>query len=294
MKIRYYVPALILLVLGLCGMFTSPRAAEIVYVEGVVQVQPTNAGEWQKADKGTRVNVGDAIRTARHSRADIALDEAKQNIIRLDPKTMIVLTDATSGSVDRLDLSHGRVYSNLENIKAGFTYEVTTPSAVAGVRGSGYSVYSERDSDEVQAYKDDVSIRTFDTEKNTLSETTLPEGFKTFIERFETAGALTQVSEREYSRFDDAVGEMIGHAEGKGDDQIQKERQEAQQAAQQAQGQAEPVKSAVEQVGDQMTGQDQVNQDLEDAKEQIEETNIDKLIEERQEPPEYHEEYHYE
>jgi len=141
------------------------RAAEIIYLEGNVQVQSAADDTWIKAEKGMQVDIGDSIRTARHSRVDIALDAQKQNTIRLEQKTQVVLNSASEGSLDRLDLSRGMVYSNLENIKAGLSFEVNTPSAVAGVRGSSYRVYTERDSDEVSAYKDTVFIKTFDANK---------------------------------------------------------------------------------------------------------------------------------
>ena len=219
------------LMMTLCAVLLSGlaflgvvRAAEMILVEGSVQVQSPVDKEWKNAEKGMQVQIGDSVRTARHSRAEIALDTDKKNTVRVEEKTLVVLNSATAGTVDRLDLTRGRVYANLEGIKEGLGFEVNTPSAVAGVRGSSYMVYVERDGDEVAAYKDTVYLRAFDQEKNQIGETMLPEGFKTIIDRFELPGALTSITNREYMRFENMRDDLIRHAEGR--EKAREEREE--------------------------------------------------------------------
>ncbi len=191
------------------------RAAQVTHIKGNVQVQAPGEGEWRKAENGMTVNIGDSIRTARHSMADIILDDQKKNVVSMGEKTLVVLNSASADTIDRLDLSRGRVFSNMEGIKSGLSFEVNTPSAVAGVRGSSYMVYAERDEDEVSAYKDTVFIKAFDADKNQISEINLPEGFKTFIGRFEAPSAMMQISQREFIRFDNIRDELINRLEGK-------------------------------------------------------------------------------
>ena len=258
------------------GAVSFSRAAEIIYLEGSVQVQSAADDTWRKAEKGMQVDIGDSVRTARHSRVDIALDAEKQNTIRLEQKTQVVLNSASEGNLDRLDLSRGMVYSNLENIKAGLSFEVNTPSAVAGVRGSSYRVYTERDSDEVSAYKDTVFIKTFDAEKQQTTETMLPEGFKTIIERFEVPGALVQVSLREFERFDTLKDDLLDNAAG-----IVREKSERQGS-----GEGISPKSELEQKTDLSADQGGIIEEVIDTKGLIEESNVEKLIEDRVTPPE--------
>ena len=186
--------SLIVLFFGIIGFTIIVNAAEVVYLEGRVQLQSSTDIEWTPLAKGMQVEIGDSIRTARNSFVDIALDKAKLNTIRIDQKSMVVLNSDTSGAFDRLDLTKGKVIANLEDLKSGMNFEVNTPSAIAGVRGSSYSVYVEKDSDEVLAFKDTVFIKAFDSNKNELIELMLPEGFKTFIERFGEPSALIQIA----------------------------------------------------------------------------------------------------
>jgi hypothetical protein len=275
------IPAVFLIsFLVISGAKSLLRAAEIIYLEGNVQVQPDGEEEWKKAEKGMKLNMGDSIRTARHSKADVALDEAKKNTIRIDPKTMIVLNSSMPGSIDRLDLSRGRVYSNLENIKAGLDFEVSTPSTVAGVRGSSYSVYSERDEDEVHAYKDDVYIKTYDADKKLLSESMLPEGFKTFIERFDTPGAITQITNSEFSRSDAVTEDLSSRAEGRAN--VRAEREAAAKAKEE-----KTKEEKAQDTQDSITEQQKVADTISDTKEIVEEQVIEDKIKDREEEPEH-------
>ncbi len=253
----------------LCGLFCGAamvEAAEAIYVKGNVQVMSSTDGVWKTLEKGMQVDIGDSIRTARRSEVDIALDAEKKNTIRLGEKTLVVLNTESDDQIDRLNLSRGRVYSNMENIKEGLSFEVTTPSAVAGVRGSSYMVYSEVDSDEVSAYKDTVFVKTFDAEKNQLSDIMLPQGFKTFIDRFESPGALSQISMREFDRFDNIKEDLTSRAEGR-------ERVESEGARRLRESVQEKAAEAVEQTG-------VIEEVVDTLKEATDDSNTEKKIEE--------------
>jgi hypothetical protein len=269
-----------MLVFAFGSMQALARAAEVLFVQGNVQVQSPTDEVWKKAEKGMQLNIGDTVRTARHSKIDIALDADKKNTIQLSEKTLAVLNSATADNIDRLDLSRGRVLSNMEGIKAGFDFEVTTPSAVAGVRGSSYMVYAERDQDEVAAYKDTVFIKAFDADKNQLMEMMLPEGFKTFIERFQEPSALLQVSLREFSRFDNVRNDLISRSEGR--EPIKHERENR--------GAFEEDRSVIEKLSDQASDQGTVLDQVTETKDTTEDRNAETQLNNRLAEPvsEYH------
>jgi len=176
------------------------QAAEITYVKGSVQVQ-FSAGQWKRAKVGMQVDMGDSIRTARRSKADVLLDEESNNFIRIEEQTLVILNSTYPGEINRFDLSHGKIYANIEKTKAGLTYEVSTPSAVAGVRGTGWSGESSDKGDEVATYEGSVFVKTFGKMKELISEITVPQGFKTMIARFGAAGALIDLTVQEMQRW---------------------------------------------------------------------------------------------
>jgi hypothetical protein len=155
----------------------------------------------------------------------------------------------------------------MEGIKSGLSFEVNTPSAVAGVRGSSYMVYAERDEDEVSAYKDTVFIKAFDVDKNQISEIMLPEGFKTFIGRFEGPSALLQISNREFIRFDTIRDDLINRLEGK-EPEMEKGGQEG-----------DVKKTDIEVLSDQASNQAVIDQVI-DTKDDTQDINTQKQIEE--------------
>ena len=264
---------LILSTMILLGMCATVRAAEVLFVKGSVQVQAPDDETWRNVEKGMQVNIGDRIRTARHSKIDIALDKTKLNTIQLGERTLAVL-HSSADAIDRIDISRGRVYSNMEGIKSGLSFEVTTPSAVAGVRGSSYMVYVENDQDEVAAYKDTVFIKAFDADKKQIMDMMLPEGFKTFIERFSEPSALLQVSLREFDRFDGVRNDLVTRSEGREPERQEREPQRF-----------EEDKSVIEKLTDQAADQQDVSQTVTDAKESTEDSNTAEQIEERSDEP---------
>jgi hypothetical protein len=257
------------------GFIVTLQAAEIAYTEGSVQVKLANSEEWKKAEPGMQVNIGDSVRTAKRSKVDIILDKAKQQSVRIEQKTLLVLNSSVAGSMNKIDLSYGKVFANLEQLK-GTKFDVKTPSSIAGVRGSGYGVESMRGGDEVAAYKDTVYVQTFDAQNNLLSETEVPEGFKTMIERFEAAGALTELTTQEMETWSGVKEDLAQRVEeGPVKQEEPKQDSEAAPAMEEVLQAQEDVELSAEKTSE--------------TKEQTEEKGTEKIIEDNRPPEEsYH------
>ena len=110
--------------------------------------------------------------------------------------------------------------------------------------------------------------QTFDAEKNLISEIMLPQGFKTFIERFEAAGALLMVHRREFERFDTVREALVSRAAG----------QEPQQRIQERPAEPEPS------ILDDIRQPSDLTDTITETKELVEESNTEQIIEDRVEP----------
>ena len=167
---KYYLISLFLILLFTSVNFSFPRvdAAEIVYTKGKVQVQFGKDKIWRGAKTGMRMDSGDSLKTARRSHADIALD--KDNFIRVQEQTLVVFDSTTPGLINKFDLSQGELYANVESIREGLSFEVSTPSSVVGVRGTGWYVKSDFKKDEILVHEGTVFVRTFDKRKQALKE----------------------------------------------------------------------------------------------------------------------------
>lgn len=203
---------LIMVMFAGTGFVSLLQAGEIVYVEGGVQVRSEGDKDWHKGNGGEQVGIGDNIKTARGSTADIALDEGKKNLIRVEEKTLVILNSTVPGEITKLDLSQGKLYANIEGALQGINYEVSTPSSVTGVRGTGFSVSSAEDEDEAAVYENNIYLKSFDQNKKLLGEITLTGGTKIYIGRFTSPGAPAVLSQEEIDHWKKVKAELFNHA----------------------------------------------------------------------------------
>lgn len=121
------------------------REAFVIAVEGTVEIKPAGQPEWVPAEVGMELKQGDEIRTGAFSEIEIAFEEEEENIIRIDEEAELTLRELTTdmitgGESTSLGLDLGGVLARLEELPEESEFEVRTPTAVAGVRGTGFRV----------------------------------------------------------------------------------------------------------------------------------------------------------
>jgi hypothetical protein len=116
--------------------------------------------EWFPAQKGQAVEIGDVVWSGEESFAEIALDAEYRNIFRVEKETK-----AEIRALDPADiyLENGTIYSSLEGIPSGGSYQIVTPTAVASVRGthfySGYEPAKQESQFALMPHEDQVESR---------------------------------------------------------------------------------------------------------------------------------------
>ena len=105
-------------------------------------------GGWQPATDGMVIVPGDEIRTAPGSQTEIILDEGKTGSVQLYGgslfRIMAADTDPKTGDkTTMLDLAIGKVLVHAEKLKGKSRFEVRTPTALTGVRGTTFEVEVE-------------------------------------------------------------------------------------------------------------------------------------------------------
>ena len=122
-------------ILGLLFILTGgllyAQEGIISYLEGDVSVR--RGGELQWADFGTAVREGDTVSTGPDSLAILELPGDR--VVKLREETILTLT--STGTRATLDLNRGGVFAKVRKM-AGQDFSVSTPSAVAGVRGTQF------------------------------------------------------------------------------------------------------------------------------------------------------------
>lgn len=116
---------------------TSPAAplGKITQIEGSVDITRTGQAA-VTAVVGDPVNQGDILRAKSKSKAEVTFNDG--NILRLAEGTRVRITqyDNRENQKSYLDLFRGKTQSVIKTLQKGSAFEIHTPTAVAGVRGT--------------------------------------------------------------------------------------------------------------------------------------------------------------
>jgi len=178
MKTKIFIFTFFIHFLFLTGFALAVPVGEFTDVRGRVDVTVTGE-EARPANLGDKVNVGDIVRTKSESTAEITLVD--ENIVRLSPATRLEISeylvdqDHTKGI---LGLFRGTVQSIVKGkaFKRGTNnvYEIHTPTAVVGVRGTDFKTF----------FKNGVSGAVFDENGGYCYNINLPDVIKLIQEGF--------------------------------------------------------------------------------------------------------------
>ncbi|MFW5814585.1 MAG: FecR family protein [Spirochaetota bacterium] len=127
---------LLLVLLFFAGMTVEAQDARVEYVDGDVRVE--SGGSRQTADFGMPLEEGDVVVTGSDGVAVVSLGEGSR--IKLRENTVVTIDARTSaGSVE---LRQGGIFARVRQAATGGrrSFEVRTPTVVAGVRGTEFFV----------------------------------------------------------------------------------------------------------------------------------------------------------
>jgi hypothetical protein len=129
--------------------FASAQAAQVG--KAVVRVikgaaECSEGGAWSALKVGQEIRPGTVVRTANDSYVDLFLDQ-NGPMVRLTENTVLGIdklnfepTGADTVIETQLDVKSGRIVGIVKKLAATSKYEVKTPSGVAGIRGTDYSI----------------------------------------------------------------------------------------------------------------------------------------------------------
>jgi len=119
--------------------------ATIVMKIGKVKVYKSSDGKWENAYVGMKLREADSIKVFKNSSATLKTNS--NSIIKLSENTVFALSDfrkVNGKEVNRFDLKLGKVILRPRKLRPGEVFEVQTPTAVAGVRGTIFLVEADK------------------------------------------------------------------------------------------------------------------------------------------------------
>ncbi len=167
------------------------REAKVILVKGDVNIQKAGKTEWLKAKEGMILVDGDTAKTGKNSAIEIAFDKDKKNLVRLEENSTAILRGKM---LKRVELPQGKIRFVVKSLKRDSSFEIKTPTVVAGARGSGGDVIARENEDTVRAQEDELFVQSFDEQGNLIQEISLTEGMEVNIERFEAPGEIMEIT----------------------------------------------------------------------------------------------------
>jgi hypothetical protein len=127
----------------------SVRAASIQSIKGTVEVQRAHTTAWIPATEGMKLNEGDVVRTKSKSKVVIQLDDGSvTQLTSLSSMTMDKLSRSLKGKSTDMNMEVGKSWMKVKKLNPERDkFNVSTPTAVAGVRGTYFSSEVEETTD---------------------------------------------------------------------------------------------------------------------------------------------------
>jgi len=156
----------------------STEEATILFLEGSVKVRSLKINRWANAAVDMVLSRGDKLKTGGNSWAEIGFGKDFVNIIRVKENTLVELIDL--GPIE-IGLLKGEIRSLVESLSRDTTFEIRTPTAICGARGTGWDTNTDGKKVIVDAYEDEVYFKRI-TKKGVIEEPSVRAGKRGILE----------------------------------------------------------------------------------------------------------------
>jgi len=109
--------------------------ASVFQITGQAKLLKKNSEKWRTLRKGMVIQEGDQIRTQRDAQVRLHYDDYFLNILQINENS---LAEFQTIEPTQIYITNGEIFSILDGLPKGTSYQVVTPTAVGGVRGTRF------------------------------------------------------------------------------------------------------------------------------------------------------------
>ncbi len=179
------------------------ESAKIIDLEGQVFLKNTPKSQWAAARLNDEVNGASEIKTQKGAYCTISFDAARKNLVTIKENSSIRVDSIKPG---RIFLPKGRVLSLIRQASRNQVFEVRTPTAVAGARGTGWLTDSDGTQTQAQCFENMIFVQGLDEDGNVTDETDLEEGMGLNVSRGGGLGQSRPLDESDFNEWNDFSG----------------------------------------------------------------------------------------
>jgi len=200
--------ALLLLLLLIPNVsWAGDDQVSVIDVKGSPRLMKANSVWLGDCETGAAIDDGDRIFTGEGDAVDLRFGSEEMNILRIEKDSDVAIAKKTD-PVSVL-LASGRLMAKIKKLPKGSSFEVRTPVAICGARGTGWFVETDSNKSAFGVFENSIYVKGIDRSGNIIEdELSLTEGQKTLIDRFDKPGAIEKLSEADLNKWNDLIKEL--------------------------------------------------------------------------------------
>lgn len=175
---------------------TEEAVAMLTEMSGSVLVKDAHDGSFKKAAVNQPLYAGDEIRTKKGAACEIEFKT--ESVVRLDENTDFKIhevKETSKGSKTSVQLFVGKIL-NVVSKTANSSFEVKTPTSVAGVRGTEFAVEATEENTDIGVFSGRVGVTGMAESGTVTEEIDLTEDMETSVQKFKKPGAPRKLKEK--------------------------------------------------------------------------------------------------
>lgn len=161
-------------------------------MNGDVRIQEAGSTQWFSAEAGMSLTEGDTIKTGKGASLELSMDDNDNIVVSLYENSTAILR---GNSLERIELPEGRIRSYVRRLGKGSSFEIKTPTVIAGARGSGWDVEASKEGfSTVSAFEDVIFVKSLDGQGNVIEEKDLSQDYRIRIDRNRRFSGLSKIN----------------------------------------------------------------------------------------------------
>lgn len=152
---------------------TFESEALLLFLEGDVKVKTVKTNEWITAEADMPLLNGYMLKTGKGSWAEIGLGSGLKNTVVIRENT---LAEFTTIVPTQISLLKGEIRSLVEGLEEGSAFEIKTPMAVCGARGTGWDTTADERGVALDVYEDEVYFQSTPEKKERMKAAIIDAG----------------------------------------------------------------------------------------------------------------------
>ena len=189
------------------------QTAKVVDVQGQVLVKKGASASWDAARINMLLSKDAEIQTKAGARCTLAFDEELKNILTVQENSLIKLENIKPGNIF---LPEGRVFSLIKNLSKAEKFQIRTPTAIAGARGTSWATGFHGGQANVACFSDTAFVDGLDASGLVTGERHLPSGFSVDVGEGGVFGDISPLSDADNRQGSEFVQYSQGLGAGQG------------------------------------------------------------------------------